>query len=489
MTSTVRGVTPPTVRRHVDALDGVRAIAILMVLAFHFKAAGVPFHEGGFLGVDAFFVLSGFLITSLLLDERRRTHRVSMRGFYLRRALRLVPVALVLLVVGIVVFLAAPASNFWRPEPIAFVAYVGQWMNWLDVWRPAAGGVLAHTWSLAIEAQFYFVWPPIFVLARARGVRLRYLAAALVALIGVAVALRISAWSVAPAAVPRSAPGVTRYLVGLGRGAAWNDWYFGSFTHMDGLLLGALTAIVLSWAAVPRFLARHRTAVHVGTGVAALAAVAVVVEASRRGISGFVPVWGLLPFEVATALVVAGLVAVPGSVPGRVLAWGPMVWIGRRSYAMYMLHIPVWVFAVHFGLGRTGSGDITGMAWLAIAATFVISELSFRFVETPALALKRRFGRAALTRGRRAARGGTSAAASACSVAGDNGANREPSTMSVRFSMNTGIGSPSWASASSRRAAVGADLQRPLGQHHHARVARSAPGPARTASRRGSCRP
>ena len=78
----------------------------------------------------------------------------------------------------------------------------------------------------------------------------------------------------------------------------------------------------------------------------------------------------------------------------RVLAWGPMVWIGRRSYAMYMLHIPVWVFVVHFGLGRTGSGDITWMSWLAIGVTFAISELSFRFVETPALALKRRFGAA-----------------------------------------------------------------------------------------------
>jgi peptidoglycan/LPS O-acetylase OafA/YrhL len=391
MTSTVPVATQPTVRRHVDALDGIRAIAILMVLAFHFKWAGVPFHAGGFLGVDAFFVLSGFLITSLLLDERRRTHRVSMRGFYLRRALRLVPVAAVLLAIGVAVFVVAPESYNWRPQPIAFVAYVGVWINWLDVWRPEAGGVLAHAWSLAIEAQFYFVWPPLLVLARARGVRLRYVAGTVFALIGLALALRISAWSAAPPAVPASAPGVTRYLVGLGRGAAWSRWYFGSFTHMDGLLLGALTAIVLTRSTVRAFLARHRVGAQVACAVGGLVAAAVVVEASRRGISGFVPVWGLLPFEIGVAVVVAVLVTVPRSAPGRVLGCAPMVWIGRRSYAMYMLHISVWMLVVHFGLGRSDSGDATLMAWLALALTFVVAELSFRFVETPALRLKRRF--------------------------------------------------------------------------------------------------
>ena len=86
MTTTVPVATQPAVRGHVDALDGIRALAILMVLAFHFKTAGVPFRAGGFLGVDAFFVLSGFLITSLLLAERRRTHHNSMRGFYTRRS-------------------------------------------------------------------------------------------------------------------------------------------------------------------------------------------------------------------------------------------------------------------------------------------------------------------------------------------------------------------------------------------------------------------
>jgi len=391
MTTTVPVATQPAVRGHVDALDGIRAIAILMVLGFHFKTAGVPFRAGGFLGVDAFFVLSGFLITSLLLAERRRTRHNSMRGFYTRRALRLVPVAALLFAIGLGVFVVAPASYNWRPQPMAFLALAGSWMNWLDIWRPAAGGVLAHAWSLSIEAQFYFVWPPLLVAARARGVRLRYLVAGLLVFVAVAVALRISAWSGAPAPVPSSAPGYTRYLVGLGRGASWARWYFGTFTHMDGLLLGAITAIVLSSAVVRDGLARHRRAATVGFGLAAVVAVAVVVKASWSGIGGFIPVWGLLPFEVAVAGVVAFLVAVPRTAPGRVLGCAPLVWIGRRSYAMYMLHIPVWMLVIHFGLGRdAGSGDATGMAWVAFALTFVAAELSFRFVETPALRLKDR---------------------------------------------------------------------------------------------------
>jgi peptidoglycan/LPS O-acetylase OafA/YrhL len=392
MTETVPPASHAVARGRIDAFDGVRAIAILMVLAFHFKGAGVPYRGGGYLGVDVFFVLSGFLITSLLLAERGRTHHISFRGFYARRALRLVPVAAVLLVIGVVVILVAPASNAWRPQPIALAALPGAWMNWLDVWRPAAGGVLGHTWSLAIEAQFYFVWPPVLGLALARRVRLRFVVALLLAGVAVAVALRFSAWSAAPAAVPRTASDVDRYLTGAARGAAWSRWYFGTFTHMDGLLLGAVTAIVMTRRRVRDALARHA---RVATGaliVAAVVVIAVVVEAGRVRVDGFVPEWGLLPLEVAVAVILAVLVAAPATVPARILAWGPLVWIGRRSYAMYMLHIPVWMVVVHFTVG--GSRDLQATAWLAIAITFGVSELSYRFVEAPAARWRRRLSAA-----------------------------------------------------------------------------------------------
>ena len=391
MTSTVRVAAQPVARTHVDALDGIRAVAILMVLAFHFKGAGVPFHGGGFLGVDVFFVLSGFLITSLLLDERRRKHRISLRGFYDRRARRLVPVALVLMLIGAGVFVLAPATYSWRPEPIAFAALAGAWMNWLDIWRPAAGGVLAHTWSLSIEVQFYVVWAPLLTAARAFGVRLRVLAALLLLGIGVAVVLRISAWSGAPPAVPRSAPDVVRYLVGLGRGAHWSRWYFGSFTHMDGLLLGALAGIALTRASVRGALCRHRRVAVTAVGIASVTAAAVAIHAGQVGVSGFVPVWGLLPFEIAVAVVVTVLATVPATRAGRVLGARPMVWIGRRSYAMYMLHIPVWMLFVHFGVNSMpGTPSGVAMAWGAIAVTFLVAAVSYRYLETPVMRRRRR---------------------------------------------------------------------------------------------------
>jgi peptidoglycan/LPS O-acetylase OafA/YrhL len=373
-------------RHHVDSLDGIRAIAILMVLAFHFRMTGLPFREAGYLGVDVFFVLSGFLITSLLFAERRRTNRVSMRGFYFRRAVRLVPVAAVLLAIGAVVFVFAPTTYSWRPQPIAFPAVVFSWMNWLDVWRPTAGGVLAHTWSLSIEAQFYFVWPPLLVFALARRVRLRYVLVVLGGLVALAVGLRVRAWAAAPPAVPKSAPDVTRYLVGSARGHAWSRWYFGSFSHMDGLIVGAMAAIVLTRTTIRAFVARHRVAAQVALGVATLVGAALYVKASWVGVGGFIPVWGLLPFEVCVAVIVVVLAAVPRTVAGSLLGCAPMVWIGRRSYAMYMLHIPVWIVVVRL----EGDVSLTVVSWIALVGTFVVAELSFRFVETPALRWRRR---------------------------------------------------------------------------------------------------
>ena len=393
MTTTAPVATQPTVRSHVDALDGVRTLAILMVLAFHFKAAGVPFHAGGFLGVDVFFVLSGFLITSLLLAERRRTHRVSMRNFYVRRGLRLVPVAAVLFVIGLVVFVFAPASYNYRPEPIAFAALAGSWMNWLDIWRPAAGGCsrtrgrCRSKRSSISSGHHCSCW-------RARdGVRLRYLLALLVALVGVAVALRISAWSGAPAAVPASAPGATRYLVGLGRGAAWGRWYFGSFTHMDGLLLGAITAdraharrrSATSWPATAR---SRRSAWRWPR----LVALAVVVKASWTGVSSVRA--GLGPAAVR------GRRRRGGRGPGHRAGHGRRPRAGQRADGVDRPPLLRDVHAPHPGLDARGplrprprrrARDAAApMAWLAIALTFVVAALSYRFVETPALRWKGR---------------------------------------------------------------------------------------------------
>ncbi|MES1169153.1 MAG: hypothetical protein ABUL47_00525, partial [Leifsonia sp.] len=165
----------------------------------------------------------------------------------------------------------------------------------------------------------------------------------------------------------------------------------GSFTHMDGLLIGALVAIVLTRAPVRAALLRHRRAAAAAVGGAVVTAAAIVIHAGQAGVSGFVPVWGLLPFEIAVAVVVTVMATVPATSPGRVLGSRPMVWIGRRSYAMYMLHIPVWMLFIHFGVNSVpGTRSGAAMAWGAIAVTFVVAAISYRFLETPVMRWRRK---------------------------------------------------------------------------------------------------
>ncbi|HLY66186.1 MAG TPA: acyltransferase, partial [Chloroflexota bacterium] len=161
------------------ALDGIRGAAVLAVMLFHF---GAPFDQGGFLGVDAFFVLSGFLITSLLVEEWARNAGISFRGFYLRRALRLLPALLVMLLgAGAVAATIAPPEmreGTWRGIAVTLL-YVA---NWQKVFSDQSVGVLGHTWSLSIEEQFYILWPPLLCLLLRRRLSLRWLTAIAAAL-------------------------------------------------------------------------------------------------------------------------------------------------------------------------------------------------------------------------------------------------------------------------------------------------------------------
>jgi len=143
------------------ALDGIRGAAVLAVMLFHF---GAPFDQGGFLGVDAFFVLSGFLITALLIEEWSRTGGIAFRRFYTRRALRLLPALFaMLLLVTVVVALIAPRDvqeATWRGTVVTLL-YAA---NWQKVFSSQSVGLLGHTWSLSIEEQFYVLWPPLLLL-------------------------------------------------------------------------------------------------------------------------------------------------------------------------------------------------------------------------------------------------------------------------------------------------------------------------------------
>jgi peptidoglycan/LPS O-acetylase OafA/YrhL len=330
---------------HRPGLDGLRGFAILLVLADH---SGIRIAAGaGQLGVTIFFVLSGFLITTLLLEERARSGRVSFRRFYWRRALRLLPALAALLGVVALLLAAAGRAGEIAGDIVPVLFYV---MNWTTI----AGhnpGLLSHTWSLSIEEQFYFVWPVLLMatLAIGRG-RLPWVVALLVGVTVTATFLRFLLWMGPP----------SYYRV-----------YEGTDTRMDSLAIGCLLALVF---------ARRPVVVP----PLAMAAMAAAILATLRATN--VESMATIGLSV-TAFAAAGLVAGAATGAGeRVLAWRPLAYLGVISYGLYLWHRPVMRAFTESGLG--------GVPW-AVAAMFAVSIglafLSRRLVEDPFLRLKDRY--------------------------------------------------------------------------------------------------
>jgi peptidoglycan/LPS O-acetylase OafA/YrhL len=341
---------------HHRALDGMRAVAVVAVLLFH---ANVSWMDGGFLGVDLFFVLSGFLITRLLLDERALTGAIGLGHFYARRALRLFP-ALALLIGAVLVYAqvhldAAQASRALH-DAFATATYH---MNWrLALFDRPPFGRFDHAWSLAIEEQFYVAWPVVLVLFHRRwGPR------------GVA-------WA-AGCGVVLSAS--LRVLL-TAAGAAERRTYYGLDAHADGLLLGATLAALTVVIGVPEL---HRR-LPSWAGSAALAVIAFAFIRFVRG-STFVDTVGLLVVETAVAIVV--LDVVDGGTTARLLDRRGLVAVGRISYGVYLWHWPVYLAIT---AGEVPQGDAALLA-VRLAVTFSFASISYWFVERPFLARQRRF--------------------------------------------------------------------------------------------------
>ena len=330
---------------HRPALDGLRGFAILLVMADH---SGIAIASGaGNLGVTIFFVLSGFLITTLLLEERARYGRVSLRRFYWRRALRLLPALIGLLAVIAVVMGVAGRADEIAGDVIPALFYV---MNWTIV----AGnnpGIVGHTWTLSIEEQFYLVWPLALlgVLAVGRG-RLAWVSAFLIGAVVVAIVLRVALWS--------------------GQGGYYRT-FVGTDTRMDALAIGCLVAVAFS-----------RRPIKVPPLVMAALAASIPLILWITDDSSMAAI-GL----AATALAAAGLVAGAASGGGdRVLGWRPLAYVGLISYGLYLWHRPLMRVFTDSGLG--------GVPWavvLMFAISLGLAFVSRRFVEDPFLALKDRY--------------------------------------------------------------------------------------------------
>lgn len=360
---------------YMPPLDGLRAFAVLGVMAFH---SGIPFMPAGFLGVDAFFVLSGFLITSLLVAEWHGTGGIRLRSFWARRARRLLP-ALFLMLIGVTLFakfVAAPgAYPGLRLDELSTLFYVANWhfilsgQNYFVQNGPQS--LVLHTWSLSIEEQFYIVWPIVVLLVMRYG---------------------RSLWTLLWIAVGGAIASSLEMALLYHGGAGLNRVYFGTDTHAQSLLIGAALAVgLVLWR-------RSRQPAVAAGGLAALthlpsptvrkwigligvlgAGVAAWTWSQLGQNDSFVYPYGIVLAGLAVAAVILSAVLAPKGPVARGLSWSPLRYLGRISYGMYLYH---WPLQFLIDSERTG---LTGYPLFGerVAATVALATASYYMVERP----------------------------------------------------------------------------------------------------------
>jgi peptidoglycan/LPS O-acetylase OafA/YrhL len=358
LTSTAASRESPTRRgrRFRPDIEGLRAVAISLVLVYH---AGVRWVPGGFVGVDVFFVISGFLITSLLVREVERSGRVALARFYARRARRLLPAAALTLVGAAVVtwwLLPITQRRVFGLDIVSAALYIVNWrladrsVDYLA--EDVAPSPVQHFWSLAVEEQFYLVWPALIIVGLLVARRLRLPLRPTLAVTLALVVVPSLAWSVhQTAASPASAFFVTTtrlWELGTGAAVAVGVPLLARVARRWATVLGVAGAVGLVWSGL--FL---------------------------RSTDAWPGSLALVPVLSTAALIAAGISAADTGL-SRVLGWAPLVWIGGLSYSLYLWH---WLFIVG---GTAHFGELGAKRGLLLtAAAFVPAWLSHRFVENP----------------------------------------------------------------------------------------------------------
>jgi peptidoglycan/LPS O-acetylase OafA/YrhL len=354
-------------RRGIPALDGIRAIAVALVLADH---GGVPGLSGGFLGVDVFFVLSGFLITSLLLDEFHRSGRIRLTDFWIRRARRLLP-ALLVMVLAVVAarqWFSPEATASLRDDAVASFFWVANWAfvaQRTDYFSQGAPpSPLQHTWSLGVEEQYYLLWPVLLIAVAALfWARLR-LAVFVLAVVGVIASATVA--------------------IAYTSDASLNRVYFGTDTRAQALLVGAAAAALLvrDWSVLNDGGSMIRTRWgHIVARILPFVGLVVLAAAAHyaTGSAGDFRSGLLIVVALAAVLVVAPVAMEQEGPVARLLACRPLVALGAISYGVYLWHWPIFLAL---------NGERTGWSgWslfaLRCAVTVAVAAASWWLLEQP----------------------------------------------------------------------------------------------------------
>ncbi len=347
--------------RYLPGLDGLRALAVVAVLLYH---GDVGFLPGGFLGVDVFFVISGYLITCLLLDDWRRHGEIGLKRFWLRRARRLLPALFLLLgVVSVVavLFLQDDVASL-RGQVLAAIGYVENWYLIFhnDSYFAALGRppLLRHLWSLAVEEQFYLVWPLLLTAGLKRwGMQNGRLLKAIV--------LAALASTVLMAVTYEKFTDPSRQ-------------YFGTDTRAAPLLVGAALAFLWPPWRLSRSVGRHGSAVlDLSAGLACCGLVASMLGFGQYDATLYRG--GFLVVAMLTAVLLAAVVHPASRIAPRLLSGSALVWVGVRSYGIYLWHWPIFMVTRPHDVGFDGLPLLV----FRIASTVAAAELSYRFVEAP----------------------------------------------------------------------------------------------------------
>jgi peptidoglycan/LPS O-acetylase OafA/YrhL len=351
--------------RHHAVRDGVRGIAVLMVVVAHFASlstANYHYFYAGLLGVDIFFVLSGFLITSILLQEFAATNRINLKRFYIRRFLRLMPAYWVCVLV--MHFVGPNLLSPWEAQQAGSNRTLFLALAYLTNWQEIHGdyiGIFTHLWSLAVEEQFYLIWAPL--------------------LLGLLMKMR-SQVLIAGTTVFLTTLLLISFEIKLGLGTVSKEYLYGATDcRMIPLLLGALASMAFLWKKLPAKFAASRW-----FDLLALTSFLVAMVLASRFRVPVISTYRVMPWlALALAIMIYWMVMRKRTFIHAGLSFPPLVWIGRVSYGLYLWH--------HFVVGvvREQPWPLSAKVAVGLAISFGVTTISYYLLEQPFLKLKERF--------------------------------------------------------------------------------------------------